>query len=312
MNIVTLTMCAVLEKSTTAKFIAPGKKILCRQPAFKPGGGGINVSRAMKRLGVDSTACFMADESNAQLMMDFFDAESIKYILLSSDKPPVERLVIKDETTKQQYIFDIPLEKIGKEFSEKALKLIGNVLSEADYIVVSGGLPPGVPSDFYAHVASVANKQNVKMILDTSGKPLLKAFEQKLYMIKTNLNEIASAVGKKILTGMELENVVIKLLKEKKCEIIVVSMSSKGAMMAVEGDDIEYIVPPVVDEVSPAGAGDSMTAGIMAGFSKGWSPPQAVRYGVAAGTAATMKPGSELCNKEDTDKIFAWLSPPIV
>jgi 6-phosphofructokinase 2 len=59
---------------------------------------------------------------------------------------------------------------------------------------------------------------------------------------------------------------------------------------------------------STIGAGDSMVAGIVVGFTKGYWPEQAIRYGVAAGTAATMTPGTELCRKEDTDKIFDWLN----
>jgi 6-phosphofructokinase 2 len=78
--------------------------------------------------------------------------------------------------------------------------------------------------------------------------------------------------------------------------------------MALQNDRIEYVVPPIMPVISAVGAGDSMVAGILVGCIKGLWPAQAVRYGVAAGTAAAMTPGSELCRKEDTDRIFEWLS----
>lgn len=71
---------------------------------------------------------------------------------------------------------------------------------------------------------------------------------------------------------------------------------------------IEYIVPPTVPKVSAVGAGDSMVGGILKAFADGMLPSIAVKYGVAAGTAAVMTEGSQLCNKKDTEKIFKWIS----
>jgi 6-phosphofructokinase 2 len=80
------------------------------------------------------------------------------------------------------------------------------------------------------------------------------------------------------------------------CRILVVSLGAKGALLARQ-DLLEYIGPPVMPVVSAVGAGDSMVAGIICGCLKGFWPEKAIRYGVAAGTAATMTPGSELCRK---------------
>lgn len=127
------------------------------------------------------------------------------------------------------------------------------------------------------------------MILDNSGPPLKKALERGLFLAKPNLREIR------------------EILEKEYCAVLIVSLGAKGALFASRDNDVEYIVPPVMPVKSAVGAGDSMIAGMMFGCIKGLWPEQAVRYGVAACTAATMTPGTELCRKEDTDKIYDWL-----
>jgi 6-phosphofructokinase 2 len=147
------------------------------------------------------------------------------------------------------------------------------------------------------------------MILDTSGPSLKLALDEGVHMAKPNLKEITELLNKTELTGMELEQVGTDFLKEREdCAVLVISLGAKGAMFVRRNYKPEYIVPPNVPVKSTIGAGDSMVAGIITGCSKGMWPDQAIRYGVAAGTAATMTPGTDLCRKEDTDKIFDWLN----
>jgi 6-phosphofructokinase 2 len=187
------------------------------------------------------------------------------------------------------------------------LETIKNLNPKPDYLVASGSLPPGVPDDFYARMAAYARKNDIKMVIDTSGAPLKLAMQEGVYMAKPNLREMKELLGKPKLTGMELDQAAKEILDKGYCTLLIVSLGEKGAMLARK-DMIEYVVPPVMPVVSAVGAGDSMVAGMVLGCVKGFWPEKAIRYGVAAGTAATMTPGSELCRKSDTDEIFNWLS----
>jgi 6-phosphofructokinase 2 len=105
----------------------------------------------------------------------------------------------------------------------------------------------------------------------------------------------------------EVKAAARKIIHEKNCEAIVVSRGEAGALL-VTANETAKITPPAVERKSTVGAGDSMVAGIVVSLSKGWSILQAIQYGVACGTAATMNPGTELCHRDDADKLFAAIT----
>ena len=117
------------------------------------------------------------------------------------------------------------------------------------------------------------------------------------------MGELCILVGKKELQQAEIKHVAMEIIAKGKCEVIVVSMGEKGAML-VTNNIAEIITPPSVIRKSTVGAGDSMVGGIVFFLSKGKNLVEAVQYGVACGTAATMNPGTELCRKEDADRLF--------
>jgi 6-phosphofructokinase 2 len=121
--------------------------------------------------------------------------------------------------------------------------------------------------------------------------------------VKPNLGELSTLAGKEWIDISEVEAVARKIINEYKCEVIVVSMGEAGAIL-VTANETAKITPPVVERKSTVGAGDSMIAGIVVSLSKGWPILQAVQYGVACGTAATMNPGTALCRWEDAEELY--------
>lgn len=307
MNVLTITMNPVLDKSTRAEIVVPEKKTRCQSPTFAPGGGGINVSRVIKKLGGKSTALFVAGGENGEKIQELLNKEEIDFKMIDSGRNSRENVMVTDSKTGDLYRFVMPGNKLKKEVWEEALDAIRNFSPKPDYLIASGSLPPGVPDDFYAQIAGYAKQNDIRMILDTSGPPLKKALEKGLFLTKPNLREIREILNRDSLSGMDLEDAVCEILEKEYCAVLVVSLGVKGALFASRDNDVEYIVPPVMPVKSAVGAGDSMIAGLILGCIKGLWPEQAVRYGVAAGTAATMTPGTELCNKEDVDKIYNWL-----
>jgi 6-phosphofructokinase 2 len=105
---------------------------------------------------------------------------------------------------------------------------------------------------------------------------------------------------------MEQEEIAKSIISKRKSKILVVSLGPRGAMLATE-NEIEYVVPPTVKQESTVGAGDSMVAGLVLALSRGEPLRDVLKWGVAAGTAATMTAGTELCRKKDVVEIFSWL-----
>lgn len=308
MKVVTLTLNPVLDKSTYAKIVVPEKKTRCEPPVYEPGGGGINVSRAIKKLGSESLALFMAGGDNGRKIEELLEKEGVQFKVTQTSHNTRENVMIYDRKTENQYRFVMPGPEVKEKDWKTFLNEVENLNPKPDYLVASGSLPPGVPDDFYARVASFSKKNDIRFVLDTSGSSMKLAMQEGLHMLKPNLRELAEMLEVEQLTGMELEDAAMEILDKGYCKMLIISLGAQGAMLARQDAAIDYIVPPTMPVISAVGAGDSMVAGIIVGCLKGFWPDQAARYGVAAGTAAAMTPGSELCRKEDTDQIFNWLN----
>lgn len=307
MKIVTLTLNPALDKSTAIDRLQPEKKLRCDQPTFDPGGGGINVSRAIKILGGESLAIYAAGGMEGEKLKELLTGEGIDQEILSIQNPTRENLVVFERTTTNQYKFGMPGSTLNEKEIQACLKIIQNLPGDVEYLVASGSLPPGVPDDLYARIAEIAKNKNIKCVIDTSGKALIKASQAGVYLMKPNLGELSELAGKEEISGMEQEEIARKIINEGKAEILVVSLGARGAMLVTK-DSIEYIVPPTVRQSSSVGAGDSMVGSLILSLSRGDDLREALKWGVAAGTAATITPGTELCRKKDVENILQWLS----
>ena len=186
---------------------------------------------------------------------------------------------------------------------KECLKLLEEQ-KQVEYIVASGSLARGIPVNIYGQIAEIAKQKNARLIVDTSGEALKEAVNIGVYMIKPNLAELSSLVGKQEIHAELVDDVAMQLIEQGKCEMMVVSLGQAGAMLISKKDAIQMI-PPVVKRKSTVGAGDSMVAGFVLAISQGRSSADALRYGIACGTAATMNEGTGLCRKEDVEKIIS-------
>ena len=173
-----------------------------------------------------------------------------------------------------------------------------------DYIVGSGVLPPGAPRDFYARLAHVGRELGARVIVDTSGDPLRLALDGRVFMVKPNIRELNTLAGRELQDEREQEAVVMDIIGQAKSEVVVVSLGAAGVLLGTAGG-CTRLRAPVVPIQSKVGAGDSMVGAITLRLALGESIADSVRYGIAAGAAAVMTPGTELCSLEDTERLFA-------
>lgn len=301
-SIVTVTINPTIDKSTTVPALVPEKKLQCSSPVLEPGGGGINVARAIKKLGGDAIAVFLAGGYNGTLLKQLLSDEGVDARAVEIENATRENIIVLDNATNQQYRLGMP----GPEVSEKEWQECLNAIEEIndiDFLVASGSLSPGVPADIFARIAAIAKKKNARLILDTSGEALQLAVKQGAYLIKPNLGELAFLSGKEELDPQDVVEIAREIIAKECCQVIMVSMGPGGAMVITK-DMARQINAPSVKKKSTVGAGDSMVAGIVMGLSKGMSLLEAVTYGVASGTAATMNPGTQLCRLEDVEKLY--------
>lgn len=304
-KIVTLTLNPAIDKSTVVKSIVPDKKLRCAPPKYEPGGGGVNVSRAMKRLGTESTSIYLAGGFSGKFYEQLLNEEGVESLVIKIGGLTRENLIVVDQSANLQYRFGMPGPTITEnEWQECLYKL--EQCNDIEYIVASGSLPDGVPQDFFGRLTTLAKKINAKLILDTSGEPLKNAVNNGVYMIKPNLGELSFLKGVEELNEDDAVNAAREIINNGGCEIMVVSMGASGALLITKEQVIQSKAP-TVKKRSTVGAGDSMVAGMVVALSKGWSLTQVLQYGIATGTATTMNPGTELCRKEDVERLFKTL-----
>lgn len=305
-KIVTLTLNPALDKSTETERLLPDEKLRCDPPRWEPGGGGINVSRAIRLLGGDSLCIYLAGGPTGYKLEELMKEEGINQQRIESKEATRENLVIYEKSSQRQYRFGMPGAQVSEEELEACLQAIRDLPEGVEYLVASGSLPTGAPDDFYGKITQLTNEMGIRCVVDTSGKALLKAAEQGVGLLKPNLGELSQLAGKEHVNAMEQEEIAKQIISQGKASMLAVSLGPRGAMLATK-EHIEYVVPPTVKILSTVGAGDSMVAGMVLALSLGKSQPDMIRWGVAAGTAATMTPGSELCRREDVEEIYKWL-----
>lgn len=254
-------------------------------------------------------AIYSAGGYTGHYLTHLLEKEMIPSVMIRTEQETRENLIVVDESSNKQYRFGMPGSAMS-EYEWKQFLTATAEINDTAYLVASGSLPPGVPLNVYGQLARIAKQNRAKFIVDTSGEPLKHAADEGVYMLKPNLSELAYLAGKTELRKDEIEEAAISILKKGKCDVVVVSLGAEGALL-VTRDQVNYFKPPPVIIKSTVGAGDSMVAGIVLSLAEGRSLADAIKYGVACGTAATMNPGSALCKKEDADRLFSQVNAEV-
>lgn len=305
-SILTITLNPSIDTSTRIDHVVSDKKLRCEKPVHEPGGGGINVSRAIKKLGGESVAVFTSGCINGERLLNLLEEEGVQTSPVKIKDSTRENFSVDETGSDKNYRFVMPGPSLCKSEWENIIEKVRQFNEKAEFAVISGSLPDGVPEDFYAQVASCCKESDFKVIIDSSGKSLKKAFEEGVYLIKPNWRELTDLLGEEIENETLLAEEAQKLMKESGTEHIVLSLGSGGAIL-IKSDSYKHFRAPTVKIKSKVGAGDSMVAGIVLSLSRGKSIEHAVKYGVAAGASAVSTPGSQLCEKESAEKLFNYI-----
>lgn len=300
-QIITLTINPSLDKSTKFSGLIAEQKIRCGKPRYDAGGGGINVSKAISKLGGSSTCIFTSGGSTGEMLEELIRKEKIESKAIKTKNWTRENFIAFENTTKAQYRFGFP----GNEFSEDEKDKIITTIKElqSEYLVISGSLNEGLQANFYQKIAEIAKSSGTKVIVDTSGEALQKVLETGVYLIKPNIGELAKLIGAERLELPEVEKAAKTLIEKGSAEIVVVSLGAEGAILVTK-DETQFVKAPKVEKKSTVGAGDSMVGGMVWALSQNKTLKEVIQMGVCCGTAATMNEGTQLFKEKDVQKLF--------
>lgn len=300
--IVTLTMNPALDIATATDAIEPTTKLRCEPPRYDPGGGGINVARAVHRLGGDAFAVFPAGGASGERITELLRAEELAHETVRVGGITRESLAVTERQSGHQYRFVLPGPPLSAYDQERLLDTLAARAAGARFVVVSGSLPPGVPCDFYRRVAHLARDLGARFALDTSGEAL-RARGGGIDLIKASRHELEQLSDGPLICDAALQQAASAVVATGRCEILVVSLGAEGALLATKNGCRRFAAPEV-EVLSNIGAGDSMLAGMLLALLRGSSIEDAVRFGIAAGSASLLRPGTELCRRDDVERLY--------
>ncbi|MDG5816744.1 1-phosphofructokinase family hexose kinase [Chitinispirillales bacterium ANBcel5] len=306
-RVVTVTVNPTVDVHFEIEQIVPERKLRSTIPVRHPGGGGINVSRVLSRLGKVSHALFTRGGELGQMISRMLKEENIRYLPMDIAGLTREDYMVKERATGNMLRFNLPGPDMSDDEIEQTFTTIVNYVEQGDYLVLSGSLPPKMPEDFYFEIVQSVSQKGVRCIVDTSGAPLKKVVESNVFLLKPNLKELTEIYGRNIYREEEQLLAAKSLVDKGMIENVVLSLGADGALLVNKDTHIRS-QSPKVEVVSRVGAGDSMTAGIVYGLSEGYNIENAIKYGIAAGAATVMTPGTELCRGEDIEHILGQLN----
>jgi 6-phosphofructokinase 2 len=302
-KILTFTLNPTIDKSAKVDNVRPETKLSCDTVRSEPGGGGINVSRAVKKLGGSSMLVYTSGGFTGRKLDKLLAKEDLNLKSIEIEASIRENFIIFERASQQQYRFGMPGPSISDSEYQKIFDTFSKIDEFPEYFVISGSVPAGTDDKIYAEIAGLAKRRGAKVIVDVSGSPLKEVMKEGVFLIKPNIGEFQQLVGKELQDEDEIKKYAHKFVSDSCCNVIVISIGAGGALLVYQ-DKAKFLRPPTVPIKSKVGAGDSMVAGMVLSLSQGNSIENAFTYGIAAGSAAVMTPGTELCNKEDTDKLY--------
>ena len=305
-KVITITLSPAVDKNTSVDKLVPEKKLSCLPPEYDPGGGGINVSKGLRKLGTDSLCLFPAGGASGTQLIKLMEETGVSCLPTEIRNPTRENFIVVESSTNQQFRFGMPATELHADEIDALLTTLTRHATGADYIVASGAIPAGAGTDLFARIASVAKKANARLVVDTSGDALREVLEIGVFLVKPNLGELSKLYGTDTLDLGMVDEAAKELIKSGKCQAVAVSMGAQGAMLITAEDEIQ-VSAPLVKKMSTVGAGDSMVAGMVHALTLGQSFREVIQMGVACGTAATMNRGTELFKREDAEKLYQAL-----
>ncbi|MFC1517199.1 1-phosphofructokinase [Candidatus Margulisiibacteriota bacterium] len=269
-----------------------------------PGGKGINVSRVVNVLGgLVNTVAFVGGHAGAQLR-ELLKEEGVilwEVEALEETRTNVTFVVEKDKTQTR-------LNQKGAKITPKELKSLFNLISQvgdnADFLVISGSLPPNVSKDTYQKIIKLVKSKSdrVRIVLDADGEVLQKGLKARPFLVKPNIHELERLVKDKIKTERDICRAALKV-QEMGAANVIVSRGAKGIIALSEYGEYFSAVGPKIKVASTVGAGDSFIAGVIFKLDQKATFKEALAYGVAVSSAMVMTPGTELCRPSDVKKL---------
>ncbi|MET8359819.1 1-phosphofructokinase [Micromonospora sp. NPDC005171] len=291
--IVTVTLNPSLDRAVEVDSLTRGEVIRAATAHLDPGGKGVNVSRALLANGVPSVAVLPSGGDEGSQLIRLLKAEGVEVLAVSISGRTRSNITLAEPDGTVTKINEPGPAMCRAEFD----KVIDGVLAhagDADWVVLCGSVPPGLPADAYAQLCRKLRAASVRVAVDTSGPALREAALAGATLLKPNRDELAEVVGTPLT---DLDDVVdaAQCLRALGADTVLASLGADGAVL-VNAEGVRAGTCPVARPRSTVGAGDALLAGFLAAGARGAA---ALAEGLAWGAAAVSLPGSRMPGPAD-------------
>lgn len=291
--IVTLTMNPSVDRTVALDELTLGATNRVREARVNGSGKGINVSLALKKLGISSAAAGILAGREGQFVEDTVRSAGITpyFTWLKQGATRVNTKVFESKHNRTTEINE-PGPQVGAEDEAALWRDLKAVVPGADYLICAGSLPPGVEPGFYRRLTSWCRERGVKVCLDASGKALMEGVRAQPFMIKPNEDEVEQLLGWRP-AGKEQMLTAVQRLAGLGPEIVIVSLGGEGAVFYRRGEDVLWARARAEPLASTAGCGDALVAGVISSLLAGRTWEELVCWSVAVATATAEIFGTE-------------------
>ena len=299
--IVTLTINPAIDRILSVDRLAFEDRAYINSSRESPGGRGINASNVIHAFGGKTLAVLPSGGKTGRRLE----------ALLAGCGFPVSVVQIASDvrinlTITDKHGLTVNLNETGPALSNaeftKVEQAVRDSLASASWLLACGSLPPGVPPSFYAKLISMARRKKVKTLLHADGRALLEGIEAKPTVVMPNQKEAERLLGRTLLTRTQYLEAAERI-RAMGAESVVLSLGSRGAVGAF-GDGLVEALPPRVDTLCPIGAGDALSAAYTWAIQRKTDTVDALRWGVAAGTASARLPGMNFASLDQTQEMY--------
>jgi 6-phosphofructokinase 2 len=305
--ITTLTLNPAIDVACDADEVRHTQKTRTFNETLEPGGGGINVARALCGFHAPVRAIYLAGGASGRVLDGMIADRGIAREAIWIHGETRISLNVRERASGSEFRF-VPE---GPEVRESEWRQVLDRVEAADfdYFVASGSLPPGVPSQFYADIAALAKAKGARFMLDTSGDELAAALAAGVFLVKPSSGELEQFAGRQLAGHAAMAAAAGEIVSAGQAELVAVTLGRDGSILV--GGDGAYFLPAIDVEVNSAvGAGDSFLAGMTYGLAAGRAPLEAFRMAAAAGACAVESPGTDLCKTADVDALLKRVGRP--
>ncbi len=292
--IVTVTANPAIDLNFTADRLAFDDRAYLLARSEAAGGRGIKASLLLHSLGAPTLAI---ERFEGFLRFHGFPVELVR----------IRRAIRTNYSITDRQGLTVKLDERGPELEPDEVRRLEETvlraLPKAAWLLICGSLPPGVPSDFYRRIIEQARAAKVSTLLDADRGPLQEGLEAGPTLVAPNLMEAERLLNRALVTRSHFYDAV-RRIQELGAESVILSLGSRG-VVAAYGSAVFEVIPPTVDAICSIGAGDALNAAFVWSVSQGKDFAEALRWGVAAGTASARLPGLDLANRAQIEEILA-------